>query len=42
LAQINFETALSIALRRFTAVMPREIITVQIGQCGLQTGTKFW
>lgn len=22
--------------------MPRELITVQIGQCGLQVGTKFW
>jgi len=22
--------------------MPRELITVQVGQCGLQVGTKFW
>ena len=22
--------------------MPRELVTVQIGQCGLQVGTKFW
>ena len=22
--------------------MPREIITVQVGQCGLQLGTRFW
>ena len=22
--------------------MPRELVTVQVGQCGLQVGTKFW
>jgi hypothetical protein len=22
--------------------MPRELITIQVGQCGMQLGTKFW
>jgi tubulin epsilon len=22
--------------------MPRELITVQVGQCGIQLGTRFW
>lgn len=24
------------------AIMPREIITLQVGQCGNQVGTEFW
>lgn len=37
-----FSLLLSSAQRKFEEKMPRELITVQAGQCGNQVGSQFW
>lgn len=39
---LNLKNQRVLVPHNFVTIMPRELLTIQVGQCGNQVGTKFW